>query len=109
MSSEPVSCVSRLRYAGTKTIVTGAHDAIRVCVCCVSASRYDVEVAGTGEQAVELFKQGEFDIVLMDIQLPGIDGIEATKIIRTFEQSHDRKPSVIFGLTGNVADENIKV
>ena len=37
-----------------------------------------------GEEAIEIVKQQHFDLVLMDVHLPGINGTEATKIIRTF-------------------------
>lgn len=41
-----------------------------------------VELAQTGEQARELILNGEWDLILMDIMLPGIDGIQLTKMIR---------------------------
>jgi CheY-like chemotaxis protein len=44
-------------------------------------SGYIVDVANTGEEAVTLFPKG-FDLAIMDVGLPGIDGIEATKKIR---------------------------
>ncbi len=44
---------------------------------------YDVIKAETGEMGVKLAAEKEPDLILMDIKLPGIDGIEATKRIRT--------------------------
>ena len=46
---------------------------------------HDVVVAGNGDEAVDLFKRQTFDVVLMDIQMPILNGFEATKKIRDIE------------------------
>jgi two-component system, sensor histidine kinase and response regulator len=59
-----------------------------------------------GQQAVELFMQQPFDVVLMDLQMPCVDGLEATRRIRAFEQAQQRRPVPIIALSASVLEQD---
>ena len=56
---------------------------------------YSVVVAGNGREAVEAFEKNRFDVVLMDIQMPEMDGFEATAAIRAKEKLTGRHVPII--------------
>ena len=63
---------------------------------------YEVEVANNGKIAVEKFQISAFDLILMDLQMPVMDGLEATRKIRKIEKHHGYKAKVlIIALTAN--------
>ena len=68
----------------------------------------DVEKAWNGQEAVELFKKsepGEFDVILMDIMMPVMNGYEATKMIRSLDRE-DAKKIPIIAMTANAFTED---
>ncbi|MFZ4287561.1 PAS domain-containing protein [Variovorax sp. HJSM1_2] len=67
---------------------------------------HQVTTVTDGAEAAEVFKRGMFDVVLMDVQMPGIDGLEATRLIRRFEQSLGRRATPIIALTASVLEED---
>ena len=62
---------------------------------------YQIDVAETGAIACEMFKAGHYDLVLMDRQMPVMDGLTATRTIRAWEKFNDRAPTPIIALTAS--------
>uniref|UniRef100_UPI000AB01F0A PAS domain-containing hybrid sensor histidine kinase/response regulator n=1 Tax=Desulfonatronovibrio magnus TaxID=698827 RepID=UPI000AB01F0A len=79
------------------------HDSIRFAL---EKEGHWVHSAYTGQEAVQAYKEDIFDLVLMDIQMPGMDGVEATRIIRDLELTDGSVGRVpIIALTAYVMQE----
>ena len=60
---------------------------------------YHLDIADHGAIALERFKNGYYDLILMDMQMPVMNGYEATKAIRAWEREHDLPPTQVIALT----------
>ncbi|WP_240224455.1 MHYT domain-containing protein [Rheinheimera hassiensis] len=67
---------------------------------------HTVVAVADGEQAVGAVQQQHFDVVLMDIQMPVMDGLEACRQIRQWEEAQQLKPLPVIALTASVLDED---
>ena len=67
---------------------------------------HQLRIVGNGAMAVEAVMEGAFDLVLMDIQMPVMDGLEATRRIREWERDNDRPPLPIAALSAHATKED---
>lgn len=101
-----------------KKILVVEDNQINMYLSCriLKSSGYEVIEARSGEEGVELAIKEKPDLIIMDIQLPGIDGLEATKRIRkteadgeipiialtSYAMAGDRKKALKAGCTGYI-------
>ena len=66
----------------------------------------EVVVAKNGEIAVKYYQSSSFDIILMDVQMPRMDGLTATRLIKEMEVKQNKRPTPILGMTANAMKED---
>jgi CheY-like chemotaxis protein len=68
--------------------------------------RFNIDTANNGLEALEYFKKGRYDVILMDLMMPVMDGYEATRQIRLEEEGKADIADKVFivGLTASVYD-----
>ncbi len=64
---------------------------------------HKIDLAKNGKEAVEMFNLKTYDIILMDLMMPIMDGFKATSIIRNSEKNKDKKTPII-AVTANALD-----
>jgi CheY-like chemotaxis protein len=67
----------------------------------LSGPNWDLDIAEDGQAALEKFQSSRYDIILMDAQMPRLDGLSATKLIREWEHAQGRRRVPLICLTAN--------
>lgn len=66
---------------------------------------FNIRIAENGQEAVEMYEAEHFDMIFMDVHMPLMDGLEATRLIRANEPEEERIP--IVALTATIAQDEI--
>ena len=69
---------------------------------------HHLDIAVNGKEALERAKAGDYDLIFMDIQMPVMDGYDATQAIRSWEQANQRDPVPIIALTAYALSEEVQ-
>lgn len=64
-------------------------------------NEFEYELANDGLEAIEKYNTGKFSIILMDCQMPNLDGLEASRKIRELESAGNRGRCAIVAMTAN--------
>jgi PAS domain S-box-containing protein len=87
-------------------LVEDSPDNRTITVAFLQDTPYRVEIAENGAIAYEKFTVGHYDLILMDRQMPVMDGLSATRAIRVWEQTNHRPPTPIIALTASALKED---
>jgi PAS domain S-box-containing protein len=66
----------------------------KVAIRTLNSAGYEVDAVMNGEQAVRAFSQYDYDLILMDVQMPEVDGFAATKMIRAMKEPKNKVPII---------------
>jgi two-component system sensor histidine kinase/response regulator len=72
------------------------------------ASQYQLTFEEDGKAAVDRFTTSDFDLILMDMEMPVMDGLAATRAIRALERERDARLTPIIAVTAEVSAEGIR-
>ena len=89
-------------------LVDDAEDNRIVIAAFLRKTAHRVSKAVNGEEAVRAFQSDNYDLVLMDMRMPVLDGYGATRQIRAWEREQGRYPTPIIALTADAMLEDIK-
>ncbi|MGC8864199.1 MAG: ATP-binding protein [Bacteroidales bacterium] len=78
----------------------------KVALMVIQKMGYTADVAPNGKVAVEKFSQNHYDLILMDIMMPEMDGLEATRLIREIEKQRGGQRTRIVALTANAMKDD---
>lgn len=85
-------------------VVDDDHDSRTIFRTAFEAFGYEVMEAGNGEEVLRLVEEQDFDVILMDMQVPGQDGWETTRAL----QEHPATSDVpVIGVSAHAMDEHI--
>ncbi|MBV9508829.1 MAG: response regulator, partial [Caulobacteraceae bacterium] len=101
--------VERDPVSGLRVLVAEDHPTNRFVVeLILGAAGVDLTCVENGAEAVEAFRSGDFDLVLMDMQMPVMDGLTAIRCIRGVEQEQGVRPTPIYVLSANAMVDHVK-
>ncbi len=106
--TEPQLPFNQTGFMGTVLVVDDIGDNRRLIERMLERLGLEVDIARDGQEAIERWQQCNYDLILMDCQMPVMDGCEATAIIKARIEEEQRARTTIIGFTAAVTPEDQK-
>jgi ligand-binding sensor domain-containing protein/signal transduction histidine kinase/DNA-binding response OmpR family regulator len=94
--TQPIVTAQRARHPGTERLLLAEDNAVnqKVARGVLKSIGFEVDVVNNGEEAIAAWESGRYHLILMDCQMPVMDGYEAAREIRRREQGKRRIPII---------------
>lgn len=86
-------------------VIDDNKDYIEILKSYLEKDIFNIVSCSNGHEGLTAFKENRFDIVLLDCQMPFMDGFEVCEALRAFEQANDIKKTVVLAITANSKSE----
>jgi signal transduction histidine kinase/CheY-like chemotaxis protein/HPt (histidine-containing phosphotransfer) domain-containing protein len=101
-SGGPSGATGRLLPAGLRILLADDSEDNRFLILShLSKAQASIDIAENGEMAVRMFHSNRYDLVLMDVEMPIMDGYAATREIRRLERESSARPTPVLALTAH--------
>jgi CheY-like chemotaxis protein len=105
VSADTIKSVETIRKRGLRILLVEDNiDNQNLGKKLLENAGFDVDIAENGEVAVESARRSHYDLILMDVQMPVMDGFSATREIRVWERGQGLKHIPIIALTAHAMD-----
>ena len=108
-ATEAVEAEQGFDLSGCRILLAEDHPTNQKVVQLILQSvNVEPEIVENGQLALDRLKAERFDVVLMDMQMPELDGLSATRLLREFETAEGLARTPVIMLTANAMDEHIR-
>ncbi|MDP1778387.1 MAG: response regulator, partial [Brevundimonas sp.] len=108
-STKPIATIDQVEASSIRVLFADDHEVNRTVVTMIlEPLGVDLTVVENGQEAVDAAADTAFDLILMDVQMPVMDGLTATRQIRKMEGDRGLARTPIISLTANAMPDDVK-
>jgi CheY-like chemotaxis protein len=101
-----MASASKIPMQDSILIVEDQPSNVLIAAAFLEMMGFHCESAGTGYEALKKFAARRYVMIIMDVQMPGIDGLETTRRMRAIEKERNQPPTPILAVTSNATRDD---